>query len=165
VKHRLFNLAAVLSLLLCLVTGALWMRSYAIGDALGCLNSKYYVASSRGRVCFVVLHNQPFPNPFNREVVQRREFVSYWQSPVTLRTTVLEPTFAFAGFSSTRCPRSWVDFVVPMWFVVLVGTLAPGIWVSRYRRARANGACPTCGYALRATPERCPECGAVPAVK
>ena len=50
---------------------------------------------------------------------------------------------------------------VPLW---LCSALF-GLWgVSILRRAREplTGFCPACGYDLRATPDRCPECGRIP---
>lgn len=62
--------------------------------------------------------------------------------------------------------------VVPFWAVCLATGLYPAWFLFRLptrvlrfvRRFRANartrrGLCPVCGYDLRATPDRCPECG------
>jgi hypothetical protein len=58
--------------------------------------------------------------------------------------------------------RQWV-VSVSWWLVALVACVLPTVrgvraW-ARARRRAALGRCARCGYDLRATPERCPECG------
>jgi hypothetical protein len=57
----------------------------------------------------------------------------------------------------------WQLNLIPSAFAALMFSvlLAAVEWILRRRRARAAGLCRVCGYDLRATPERCPECGAV----
>jgi hypothetical protein len=58
--------------------------------------------------------------------------------------------------------------IVSWWLPVLCSAILPAAWarkaLTRRRQARRarRDQCPSCGYNLRATPERCPECGAVP---
>ena len=54
--------------------------------------------------------------------------------------------------------------VAPAWLTAAALAVLPIAWVLRYaRRGRRIriGHCPACGYDLRATPDRCPECGSV----
>jgi hypothetical protein len=73
--------------------------------------------------------------------------------------------FEHSNFSPSY--RVWV-IVVPYWFLLLITGLLPLRCVflmrGRWRREKrlARGQCEHCGYDLRGTPDRCPECGAVP---
>jgi hypothetical protein len=76
-------------------------------------------------------------------------------SPV-LVTASMDPSSAqylYGGF----------ELVVPFWPIVVMALLFLIIRGARLlRRAEPAGLCPFCKYDLRATPDRCPECGRVP---
>jgi hypothetical protein len=55
--------------------------------------------------------------------------------------------------------RNWM---IPIWLPMLVCLIAPTVWYrrcSRVRHRRKHNLCMRCGYDLRESPQRCPECG------
>jgi hypothetical protein len=56
------------------------------------------------------------------------------------------------------------EFAIP-WWLFLMFLLALPLWTAtgaiRRKRRMGRGVCVKCGYDLRATPGRCPECGTV----
>jgi hypothetical protein len=77
------------------------------------------------------------------------------------------PTTAFQNTLSAWSTPFWRFFIKLLLFVML-SSLLPVIWLAKRvdrwinRRKQANsGVCRECGYDLRATPDRCPECGTI----
>ena len=76
----------------------------------------------------------------------------------------------FAGFAYRHVPKyeaklvdveTWY-FIMPFWALTLLFALYPTIFYSRkfrFARRKKRGLCIHCGYDLRASPDRCPECG------
>lgn len=78
----------------------------------------------------------------------------------------MQTHFRFIGFAagsytldSSPGQAGRIDIFWPCWFQMLVIAAFP-LWCFWRRRARTpEGYCRRCGYDLRATPHRCPECG------
>ena len=64
-----------------------------------------------------------------------------------------------SGSASDRV-AAWPPFVIATVSAIVVILVARRVLVRRHRRR--TGYCGVCGYDLRVTPLRCPECGAVP---
>lgn len=98
-----------------------------------------------------------------------------WMQQETVRTNgwswqvghdILDPERRFMASNLIESPRPeflWTRYV-PWWPLVLALAILPTwklIGFARRRRAHPPGHCSRCGYDLRATPARCPECGLV----
>jgi hypothetical protein len=167
-RRRLFNFAALASLVLGAVTIALWTRGYSVADRVGLragtgtfVEIMYSVYSGRGRL--KVYTHIPFERVPRPPRVRWESFPpppvwvpppgSGWESPVR---------FVREGRLGTR--TLW-SLTVSHWVVAVVASLTPLAWAVRELRRRRRAAaqlCARCGYDLRATPARCPECGSVP---
>jgi hypothetical protein len=87
-----------------------------------------------------------------------------------------EPEAHFHGFdlslvspqANSFLPRnSYVLLAAPDWFLLALLAVLPLRWAMRWRRCRLRakrGLCVKCGYDLRSSPGRCPECGAAAAM-
>jgi hypothetical protein len=93
-----------------------------------------------------------------------RSYGSPWQRTVGRYLFYLQPGSLCAGELSSRAYGFDRMYAVPFWCLAAAG-LATAIALLRTvprRTAGPAGRCAGCGYDLRATPDRCPECGKTP---
>ena len=166
-KRRLFNLLAVLSLVLFVTTLTLWVRSYWRSDFFAVTGGqsgdesywrRLHIQSLGGSLVWIgaIDWGKSFPP---EDVVLRFHHESDATSGPTFRRLFWFYTYQRKGTSSYE---RLIFF--PHWAVAVVAGLAPLVWLRRHllQRRRQSGRCVTCGYDLRATPSKCPECGTVP---
>ena len=157
-SRRLPNLLAGVSLLLCAGVVVSWAASY--------LPEQFHLRSHHGRVLliFAAKHHAQLFEAASRDfpLDQVLDHIRYETDPARGEGRVQA---RFAGFEVGLSDREygfWF-FAVPQWAIAvpLAGAAAWGLWRGRTLRRRAiAGHCLRCGYDLRGSPGRCPECGA-----
>jgi hypothetical protein len=166
-RRKLFTLLAAISLLLCVATAALWVRSVSVHDEI----IRERTAKNSWKLLTVASNRGVLRVRFN-EFVFRNGSSVLSADTITWKRSADASTHeggGLSGFTNGGVVKGaqaarWVT--VPHWFVVAILGVLPVLWFAERRRTahrRASNRCTVCGYDLRATPERCPECGAFPA--
>jgi hypothetical protein len=157
-KRCFFNIFSALLLLLCVAMAVLWVRSYWVQimwSYRGESGGTYFVRSNDG--CIEVMDTKGIT------ALPRTGFHEF---PADDSSNVFR--WAYLGFDvhlqdpTTATGLLWFD--IPDWFICSVTAVLPYLWYRSYRRRRVagrKGLCPKCGYDLRASKDRCPECGTV----
>ncbi len=167
--RRVFTLCSAFSLLLCVVVCVLWVRSYFSWQKvkLAWGTGQLLVETTPGHIGFSLCWGEGFG-----------QTMEYWEdASIALGRSTEEmragwPKDAywdrwgmcyFAGHVDFPLRQSLRVFMASSWQVVAVLATCPTLLLLRRFRCRlgrhGDGLCPACGYDLRATPDRGPECG------
>jgi hypothetical protein len=184
VRRLLFYLLAGLSLLLCIAVGALFIRSYLVSDGavIQTKSADTSVISNRG---ILRIRHDELSNGFGgQSSIKGTGWLVEHSAPFVLPAPPTSGPLApvsrrFLGFSwesrqagqlkqsanSTLYWWPYWELKLPHIAVVILLTILPTIAIAHIRnqKRRAKGLCQFCGYDLRASPARCPECGRLPA--
>jgi hypothetical protein len=155
-KRRLFNLAAAVSLVMMLAIPPMWARSYWWREGIQCAFADEYFSCQycRGLVAVTWLAGRT-DIPSGIRLFQNETWDMWRYTAAGFRW--ISSSFVRSGVVM----RHWsVHF--PFSFALLLTIPLPALWYFDRRRNAARsyqGRCVRCGYDLRATPDRCPECG------
>lgn len=168
-RRILFNLLSALSLSLCLGTAFLWARSYDVTDRLSRHDGRTETGliSAAGEIGY-----------FRREPADPEHPHGLEHTVGPPRGLPLEPPPPFGRAFLRHFDQPRLDpitgggrqhgFLVAHWLLLALAALLPLAWPLAWNRRRiqraraARGLCPKCGYDIRSTPDRCPECGFIP---
>jgi hypothetical protein len=181
--HHLFTALSAISLLLCIAVCALWVHSQ-IGIACEWgkpdevhhvsvdFNSGYVllhreISRSRSRNPPTWWHRGFFlislPVQDDQSLASSLRRLNAWDAGGFFYTDSKRISKTLKGF--TPPARDLQLVVVPAWSLAALTALLPSVWLLCRifnRRRYPLGHCRVCGYDLRATPDRCPECGTIP---
>jgi hypothetical protein len=142
VRRRLFNVLSAVSLLLCAASTVVWVRC----------NRTFFAQQA--------VHITAGPEGW--DIMCGKSATVLWKNriaPPILRPTTLPKGTTWVGVSYGSYFKR-----MPYWEIQGIFGILPFCWIAmklRRPKAKTSPVCVTCGYDLRATPDRCPECGTV----
>jgi hypothetical protein len=159
--RRLFTFFAIFSLLACAGMSALSVRSYWVAYGITYHRPSTSQSAGAGRIRYFAVwigRGQLFC-----EFLPKSNGKSGWQfekiEPWDEDAFPATPRFQFALPSYIWIP-AWAPLAL-----LAIAPLAKFTTCTRRLRQDRHGLCPTCGYDLRASAGRCPECGTLPTAK
>ena len=181
-RRRLLNLLTALSLLLLVATVAVWVRSQWAADYLGWHswrldaqrheNKEFRVAGIGayagigivGHVRTLEYGSLAQPTGGWSGFLVNGRYGQWWAFSVMLHAAANSSGFSLHWFDDPPTAgyvgqQGWA-VTLPLWSLAAAFAIVPAARLSRHlRRKQPAGLWPSCGYDLRATPGRCPECG------
>jgi hypothetical protein len=182
-RRFILNAATVISLLLCAGVVGLWVRSYWTtdflirshasqqqrGDIAEEVSNRLVLASGRGTL-MGEMHVITFPSILKSQKAPKWEWRHDANGPVYFEGTAWDHVGLLWHHELDVNAKMGVHeenrtIGTPHWLAALLLSLGPLLRLKRrlrYRYLVLSGRCLQCGYDLRATPDRCPECGTIP---
>jgi hypothetical protein len=165
----LLNVATVTSLVLCVGTCVLWARSGRRSDYAAAAPTwrHFGFTTVPGGLKLTTWPNpaQPGGLVFASYEYDVRNAQGGWVPRPAARPSVLGFDLRPLRFSYQATPdRGAFELIVPLWFLAAALVALPAasaFRVIRVGRRVPGNRCAACGYDLRATPGRCPECGSM----
>jgi hypothetical protein len=174
--RHLFALCSAASLLLCVAVCVLWVSSYSQlyrwqQDGTSVRDGGQYsqldvtIFANRGRLHFARLLPTADGSSQRRWELRSAE-PDVWD--YSARADARRPAVCGISYEERRLGRTRTlsRGAIPFSYLAALSAVTPVTWsiLARRRRrtSRLAGACQSCGYDLRASPDRCPECGIAP---
>jgi hypothetical protein len=174
VQRWLFNFAAMLSMVLCGACVALWGRGLNTASSVtwslrkGNFGIVHVLNSFGGRIKYQRFSYYYQPERIYTHVVKDEPITLEERTfPAELARILYDDSTLYAKTYEGEDGDSRCEVSLPNWMLVVLTSPLPAAWMISWWRKRmaamrtARGLCPRCGYDLRATPDQCPECGAV----
>ena len=166
IRRVIFNGLTLLSMLLYIAVAGLWIEGYfgVIGYRFRSNSSLRTIHTVRdGFQCdhFFMDNNTPIYGTYYKQ--------GWWQTTRAKHNIAPTSRFVFRIASPEDGNHEHTEAVfVPAYMILLPFSILPAIWIrsrfadSRGRKRIQANRCNSCGYDLRATQNRCPECGTIP---